>query len=249
MLSLLCCIGEIMEKFITSFKAAFYLNFIKGAKWKWLVKGLGVTLQIALVAVIIGTVLGAVTAIIRLSYEQNGKKVFGFPGFMLKVGNALCKFYVTVIRGTPVIVQLLIMFFVIMASSKNGQLVATLTFGINSGAYVSEIFRSGFLSVDNGQFEAGRSLGLSYMQTMVKVIMPQAVRTIIPTLCNEFITLLKETSVAGYVAVTDLTRAGDLIRGSTMSAFMPLFAVALIYLALVAILTKLVGVIEKKLKN
>ena len=136
-----------------------------------------------------------------------------------------------------------------MASSKNGQLVATLTFGINSGAYVSEIFRSGFLSVDNGQFEAGRSLGLSYMQTMVKVIMPQAVRTIIPTLCNEFITLLKETSVAGYVAVTDLTRAGDLIRGSTMSAFMPLFAVALIYLALVVILTKLVGVIEKKLKN
>ena len=234
-----------MEKFITSFKAAFYLNFIKGAKWKWLVKGLGVTLQIALVAVIIGTVLGAVTAIIRLSYEQNGKKVFGFPGFMLKVGNALCKFYVTVIRGTPVIVQLLIMFFVIMASSKNGQLVATLTFGINSGAYVSEIFRSGFLSVDNGQFEAGRSLGLDYKQTMISIILPQALKNIFPALLNEVISLLKETSISGYIGLMDLTKGGDIIRSNTYEAFLPLIAVALIYLALVMLLSHGVNKLER----
>ncbi len=230
-------------------KHDFVLNFVKGSKWKWLVRGLGVTLQIAALAVLLGTFLGAVTAVIRLAYEQNGKSAKGIGGLLLKLGNLISKVYVTVIRGTPVVVQLLIMYYIIFASSKNGRMIATLTFGINSGAYVSEIFRSGFLSVDHGQYEAARCLGLSYMQTINKIILPQAVRTIIPTLCNEFITLLKETSVAGYVTVTDLTRAGDMIRGNTFSPFMPLIAVALIYLAMVMLLTSLVGKIEKRMNS
>ena len=162
---------------------------------------------------------------------------------------AICKLYLTVIRGTPVVVQLLIMYFVIFASSRNDVLIATIAFGINSGAYVAEILRGGIMSIDGGQFEAGRSLGFNYVQTMVYIVIPQVFKSVLPTLCNEFIVLLKETSIAGYVGVVDLTKAGDLIRGRTFSAFMPLIAVALIYLVLVVVLTSLVGVLERRLRR
>ena len=141
------------------------------------------------------------------------------------------------------------MYFIIFASSRNDILIATIAFGINSGAYVAEILRGGIMSIDNGQFEAGRSLGFNYVQTMIYIIIPQVFKSVLPTLCNEFIVLLKETSIAGYVGVMDLTKAGDLIRGRTFSAFMPLIAVALIYLVLVVVLTALVGVLERRLRK
>jgi len=157
--------------------------------------------------------------------------------------------YLTVIRGTPTMVQLLIMFFIVLASSNNKVMVAVITFGVNSGAYVAEIFRSGIMSVDKGQMEAGRSLGFNYAQTMWYVIMPQAFKTVLPTLCNEFISLLKETSVSGYIAIQDLTKGGDIIRSRTYSAFMPLIAVALVYLVIVMIFTKLIQILERRLRQ
>ena len=164
--------------------------------------------------------------------------------------NLFCKLYLTVIRGTPVVVQLLIIYFVIFGSSDISKtLVAVMAFGLNSGAYVAEIFRSGIMSIDNGQFEAGRSLGFNYVQTMLHIIMPQAFKNVLPALGNEFIVLLKETSVSGYIALQDLTKAGDIIRSRTYDAFMPLIAVALIYLAMVLIFTKLVNMLERRLRS
>ena len=164
--------------------------------------------------------------------------------------NAICKLYLTVIRGTPVVVQLLIIYFVIFGSSDVSKvLVAVMAFGLNSGAYVAEIFRSGIMSVDNGQFEAGRSLGFNYVQTMMYIIMPQAFKNVLPALGNEFIVLLKETSVSGYIALQDLTKGGDIIRSRTYDAFMPLIAVALIYLAMVLVFTKLVNMLERRLRS
>lgn len=220
--------------------------------WKWLVEGLGNTLLITFFALLMGVVLGVVVAAVRSSYDKNREtmalhKSFGY--YVFSFFNAVCKLYLTVIRGTPVMVQLLIMYFIIFASSRNDILIATIAFGINSGAYVAEILRGGIMSIDNGQFEAGRSLGFNYAQTMIHIIIPQVFKSVLPTLCNEFIVLLKETSVAGYVGVMDLTKAGDLIRGRTFSAFMPLIAVALIYLILVVVLTALVGVLERRLRK
>ena len=165
------------------------------------------------------------------------------------MADRLCRLYITVIRGTPVVIQLMLMYYVIFASSNNGVLVAMLAFGLNSGAYVAEIFRGGIMSIDKGQFEAGRSLGLSYAHTMIFIIAPQVLKTVLPTLANEFIVLLKETSVAGYVAVSDLTFGGNRIRGVTYSAFMPLIAVALIYLIMVMFFTWLVGKLERRLRQ
>ena len=141
------------------------------------------------------------------------------------------------------------MLFIVFAKSNNDMFIATFAFGINSGAYVAEIFRGGIMSIDNGQFEAGRSLGFNYTQTMFYIVIPQVIKAVLPTLCNEFIVLLKETSIAGYVGIMDLTKAGDLIRGRTFSAFMPLIAVAAIYLSLVLILTRLVGILERRLRK
>ena len=160
----------------------------------------------------------------------------------------ICRVYLTVIRGTPVVVQLMIIYFVIFAWSDNGTMIAALAFGLNSGAYVAEIVRGGIMSIDNGQFEAGRSLGFNYLQTMRYIIVPQTIKNVLPSLMNEFIALLKETSVAGYVAVQDLTKAGDIIRSRTYSAFMPLIAVALIYLIVVMFFTWLVGKLERRLR-
>lgn len=219
----------------------FVTNFIADNRWKYILEGLGVTLKVTFFAVLIGIVIGFMVAVVRSTYDRTGK---------LKVLNLFCKLYLTVIRGTPVVVQLLIIYFVIFGSSDISKtLVAVMAFGLNSGAYVAEIFRSGIMSIDNGQFEAGRSLGFNYVQTMVHIIMPQAFKNVLPALGNEFIVLLKETSVSGYIALQDLTKAGDIIRSRTYDAFMPLIAVALIYLAMVLIFTKLVNMLERRLRS
>lgn len=222
-------------------KKEFILNFIEDNRWKYIVDGLKITLIVTIFAVLIGVLLGFLIAIVRTTHDKTGK---------LKILNAICKVYLTVIRGTPVVVQLMIIYFIIFGSVDISKvLVAIVAFGINSGAYVAEIFRSGIMSIDNGQFEAGRSLGFNYAQTMMYIIMPQAFKNVLPTLCNEFISLLKETSVSGYIALQDLTKGGDIIRSRTYDAFMPLIAVALIYLAMVMIFTKLVSLLERRLRN
>lgn len=243
---------ESITEWFLDFKADFTLNFIDSDRWLSLVKGLWATLQITFIALVMGILIGIVVASVRSTYDKNAESMSKNGGFgfrVLKFFNALCHIYLTVIRGTPVVVQLMIFYFIIFASSTNGLMVAAAAFGINSGAYVAEIFRGGILSIDNGQFEAGRSLGFNYLKTMVYIIIPQVFKTVLPTLCNEFIVLLKETSVAGYVGVTDLTKAGDIIRGRTFSAFMPLIAVALVYLAMVMILTYLVRLLERRLRK
>ena len=222
-------------------KKEFILNFIEDNRWKYIVDGLKITLIVTIFAVLIGVLLGFLIAIVRTTHDKTGK---------LKILNAICKVYLTVIRGTPVVVQLMIIYFIIFGSVDISKvLVAIIAFGINSGAYVAEIFRSGIMSIDNGQFEAGRSLGFNYAQTMMYIIMPQAFKNVLPTLCNEFISLLKETSVSGYIALQDLTKGGDIIRSRTYDAFMPLIAVALIYLAMVMIFTKLVRLLERRLRK
>lgn len=221
-------------------KDIFYLNFIEDDRWRYLFDGLWVTLAITLGAAVIGIIIGFLVAAIRTSYDKTGK---------LKVLNAICKFYLTITRGTPMLVQLLIIYFVILAPLQlNSVVVAIVAFGINSGAYVAEIVRSGIMSIDSGQFEASRSLGMTYGQTMINVILPQAFKNILPALLNEIIALLKETSIAGYIAIQDLTKGGYIILGRTFSAFMPLIAVALIYLILVLGMTKFTSVIERRLR-
>lgn len=239
-------------QWLANLKDDFTLNFIDGGRWKWLLEGLGHTLLITFFALLLGLLIGVVIAAVRSTYDKNREAMEmrkGVGYYLLKFFNSICNLYLTVIRGTPVVVQLLIMYFVIFASSRNSLMVAIIAFGINSGAYVAEILRGGIMSIDNGQFEAGRSLGFNYVQTMTHIIIPQVFKNVLPTLCNEFIVLLKETSVAGYVGIVDLTKAGDLIRGRTFSAFMPLIAVALIYLIMVIILTALVGVLERRLRK
>lgn len=227
--------------FIDNFITKFHSTFIEKDRWMYLLDGLKTTLLITFFAVILGMVLGFLIAIIRSTHDKTGKL-----GFL----NVLARIYLTVIRGTPVVVQLLIIYFVIFASVNVGKtFVAVLAFGLNSAAYVAEIVRSGIMSIDNGQFEAGRSLGFSYWKTMLYIIMPQAFKNVLPALGNEFIVLLKETSVAGYIALEDLTKGGDIIRSRTFSAFFPLITVALIYLIMVTIFTKLVGILERRLRN
>lgn len=222
-------------------KERFILNFVTDDRWKYITDGLKVTLEVTFLAVLIGILLGLFVAIVRSTYDKTHK---------LKILNFICNIYITVIRGTPVVVQLLIIYFVVFASMDVSKVfVAVMAFGMNSGAYVAEIFRSGIMSIDQGQFEAGRSLGFNYAQTMVHIIMPQAFKNVLPALGNEFIVLLKETSVAGYIALQDLTKGGDIIRSRTYDAFMPLIAVALIYLVMVMILSKLVALLERRLRN
>ncbi len=231
-------------------KADFILNFIEDNRWKYLTTGLGNTLKITMLALVIGVALGVIVAIIRSSHDNIVHELRpGVGKFLLKLANGVCKVYLTVFRGTPVVVQLMIMYYIIFASSRNGVLVASLAFGINSGAYVAEIFRSGIMAIDAGQMEAGRSLGFGYVATMRHIILPQAFKNVLPALANEFITLLKETSVAGYVTVRDLTMGGNIIRSVTYSPFLPLFAVALIYLAMVMFFTYLVGKLERRLRS
>ncbi len=241
-----------MGNFFQEFADKFYLCFIEDNRWTWLLDGLKNTLIITVFALIIGIVIGIIVATVRSTYDKNKdslKKKGGAGYVVLKIANTICQLFLTVIRGTPVVVQLMIMYFVILINEQNGVIVAIIAFGINSGAYVAEIFRSGIMSIDEGQFEAGRSLGFSYIQTMFYIIIPQAVKVILPMLFNELIVLIKETSVAGYVGVVDLTKAGDRIRGRTFEDFLPLFAVALVYLVIVIILTQILKVIERRLRR
>ena len=232
-----------------SLKEKFIFNFIQDERWRYITDGLKVTLEVTFFAVLLGIALGVIIAIVRSTYDKNKNSVHGLGKFVLFIMNLICKIYLTVIRGTPVVVQLMIMYFIVLVSSNNKVLVAVLAFGFNSAAYVAEIFRSGIMSIDEGQFEAGRSLGFNYVQTMRYIIIPQAFKNVLPALANEFIVLLKETSVAGYVGLVDLTKGGDIIRSRTFEAFMPLIGVAIIYLVMVMFFTWLVGILERRLRN
>lgn len=227
----------ILADFIEKFK----FNFIENSRYEFIFTGLKNTLLITLFAVIIGIVLGFMIAIVRSTHDRTGK---------MKILNAVCKAYITVIRGTPAMIQLLIMYYVIFVTYDPGIMItAIIAFGLNSAAYVAEIVRSGIMSIDEGQFEAGRSLGLNYRQTMILIILPQAFKNVLPALANEFIVLMKETSISGYIGLTDLTRGGDIIRSQTYEALLPLLAVAAIYLILVVFLTHLVSKLERRLRN
>ena len=233
-----------------TFQERFYLNFIKDARWHYLADGLRVTLEVTFFAVLIGIVLGVIVAAIRSTHDKLIDKTRSkFTKLILKFFNTIANIYLTVIRGTPVTVQLMIAYYIIFVTSNNKILVAVLAFGFNSGAYVAEIVRSGIMSIDEGQTEAGRSLGFNYVQTMFHIVLPQAFKNVLPALANEFIVLLKETSVSGYVALQDLTRGGDIIRGRTYDAFFPLLAVAAIYLIMVMGFAKLVALLERRLRK
>ena len=225
---------------MSDFIAKFQQDFIESDRYLYLLRGLGNTLLIAALAVILGIVLGFLVAIIRSTHDKH---------VGLNILNFICKVYLTIWRGTPTMVQLLIMYYIILVALDNKILVAVIAFGLNSAAYVAEIVRSGIMSVDEGQFEAGRSLGLNYTQTMRLSILPQAFKNVLPALANEFITLLKETSISGYIAIPDLTKGGDIIRSQTYDAFLPLFGVAVIYLVLVMILTAGVHKLETRLRT
>lgn len=216
-------------------------NLIEKNRWKYIVDGLQVTLTITFFALILGLLIGFMVAIVKNINKNTGK---------LKILNGLADLYLTIIRGTPVVVQLLIVYYVFFESVRIEKvIVAIITFGINSGAYQAEIFRAGIESIPKGQMEAGRSLGFNYSQTMTMIILPQAIKNILPTLGNEFISLLKETSVAGFIALEDLTKGGDIIRSQTWSPMFPLFIVAACYLILVLLLSSLIRLIEMKMKK
>ncbi len=239
-----------MNEWFTEIKAKFILDFIEKERWRYIVDGLKITLEVTFLALIFGLILGAVVAIIRTSHDQlKGEQAKSVRGFLLNVANGICRVYLTIIRGTPTLVQLLLMFFVFMVSSNSKVLVAVITFGVNSGAYVAEIFRSGIQSVDRGQMEAGRSLGLGYVDTMTQIIMPQAVKNCLPSLVNEMITLLKETSICGYIGLSELTRGGDIIRAGTFDALLPLLVVAVIYLVIVMFFTWIMSKLEGRLRE
>jgi len=228
-----------------SFIDDFYLCFLKPAadgslRGSYLLKGLGVTLEVALAAIVVGLVIGFVVSIIRSSHDKDGS----FP-----IANALARVYLAIIRGTPMVVQLLITYYIILRSVDSKVLIAILAFGINSGAYQAEIMRAGINSIDPGQAEAGRALGLSYWKTTFKIILPQAVRNVLPALGNEFIVLMKDTSIVGYIALIDLAKGGDIIRSQTYSVYLPYLTVAAIYLVLVMAFTWLLGKLECHLRN
>ena len=218
----------------------FHMAFIEGDRWQLYLDGLGVTLKIAFFAAILGLAIGTIVALMKLSTKRNGKKT---------IWAHIANIYIDIIRGTPSVLQLLIMWFIIMKSCTNGTLVAVLSFGINSGAYVAEIVRAGILAVDKGQTEAGRSLGLSGAQTMIYIVIPQAIKNVLPPIGNEFIVLLKETAIVGYVSLTDLTRAANQITSRTYEAFMPLIGAAVIYFTIIKILTILLGKLERRLRK
>ncbi|MGN0845890.1 MAG: amino acid ABC transporter permease [Kiritimatiellia bacterium] len=217
----------------------FALCFVKNARWKYLLSGLGVTLEVALSAIVLGLAIGFLVAVIRSTHDKYGR----FP-----ILNALSKVYLTIIRGTPMVVQLLICYFIIL-KSLDKVLVAILAFAINSGAYQAEIMRAGIMSIDGGQMEAGRALGLGYWQAMFRVVLPQAIRNVLPALGNEFIVLMKDTSIVGYIALRDLAKGGDIIRSQTYSVYTPYLTVAAIYLVLVMTFTWLLGKLERHLRN
>ena len=238
-----------MNIIFENLKKAIELNFIKDNRYMLIVDGLKNTLVITLFAVILGTLIGLILALIRVTYDNN-KKATGIFKIIIIVLNFIANIYITIIRGTPAVIQLMFFYFCIFTSrDANGVFVAIVAFGINSGAYLAEIFRGGINSIDKGQMEAGRSLGLSYIQTMIFIIIPQAIKVVVQSLLNEFISIIKETSIAGYVAVQDITRGGDIIRSRTYDAWTPLIAVAIIYLILTYALSLVSKNIEARFKK
>ena len=229
---------NVLQTALENWIAKLDRTFIQSGHYKLILEGLGTTVKITMGALVIGVIIGLIITLIKYFAEDSR---------VLRPFGKLCDLYVTVIRGIPVTVLLMIFYYLIMVTSTNGVLVATITFGINSGAYMAELIRSGINAVDRGQMEAGRSLGLSKMQTMRRIILPQAVRYVLPAVGNEIIALLKETSVAGYVAVVDLTRAGNLVRNNTHDMFNPLMLIALMYLLMGVLLTKALGILERRL--
>lgn len=232
--------------FFMQLQQDFYQSFIEADRWKLYLSGLGTTLLVTLGALVLGVVLGVLVAVVRSVHDQQR---LGRSNPAIGVLNVLCKLYTTVIRGTPMMVQLLIMGFVVFKSSRNLIGVSILTFGINSGAYVSEIIRGGIMSVDPGQMEAGRSLGMGYATTMRLVVIPQAVKNILPALGNELITLLKETSIVTVIGLRDLTKAAMLVQGKTFQGFMPFLGIAVLYLVMVLVLSWIMGKLERRMRQ
>ena len=238
-----------LPEWLEEFCFDIYKCFLFDNRYELYANGLVNTLILTALALLMGVVLGVVIALIRASWDKNGSEMHGISKFIMGVLNAFCQVYLTVIRGTPVLVQLMIWYFVVFASSRNGLMVAAFAFGINSGAYVAEIIRSGIMAVDAGQTEAGRSLGFSYVSTMRFIVLPQAFKAVLPALANEFIVLLKETSVASFVSVADLTYAGNVIGGVSYDYLFPLLLTAVIYLAMVMFFTYLEGKLERRLRT
>ena len=226
-----------MPEFLVNFGNDIYRNLIYADRWKMILNGLLVTLEITAAAILIGTVLGIIACLMKMSKH----KFLSIPA----------KIYITVIRGTPMMIQLLITYNIIFAPFKSvdKMVIAIIAFGINSGAYIAEIFRSGIMSVDKGQIEAGRSLGLKNWQTMTSIVLPQALKNCLPTYVSEFIVLIKETSIVGYIALEDLTRASDIIQSRTYSPFVPLITAALVYLTMTLVLSWLFGKLERRLRE
>ena len=235
---------------LESLKLGLYQTFILDDNYQYFIKGLGTTLIVTIFALVLGVILGVIVAVIRSAYDQQPEKKKGLP---LKILNGICKVYLTVIRGTPMMVQLLIMWFIVWASARstdsNMLRCAILAFGINSGAYVAEIFRSGIMSIDKGQMEAGRSVGLTYAATMRYIIIPQAFKNVLPALGNELITLVKETSVVTVIGLRDLTKGAMIIQSKTYQAMVPYLAIAAIYLGIVRFLTWVMGKMERRLRQ
>ena len=229
-----------MGGMLQSFWDEVHLCFVKNGRYDYLLSGLGVTLEVALSAILLGLAIGFLVAVVRATHDKYGR----FP-----VLNLLSKAYLTVVRGTPMVVQLLITYYIILRSVDSKVAIAILAFGINSGAYQAEIIRAGITSIDPGQMEAGRALGLSYWRTMLRIILPQAIRNVLPALGNEFIVLMKDTSIVGYIALIDLAKGGDIIRSQTYSVYLPYLTVAAIYLVLVMTFTWLLGKLERHLRN
>lgn len=220
--------------------SSIYRAFIEKDRWRTYLKGYGVTMQVAFYATLLGIIIGTIVAFMKISVRKNGK-----PTIWARIANI----YIDIIRGTPLVLQLLIMWFVVMSNTHNRVLVASLTFAINSGAYVAEIVRAGILAVDKGQTEAGRSLGLSNLQTMRYIVLPQAFKNILPPLGNEFIVLIKETAIVGYVGLSDLTRVSNQMTSTLYDAFTPLIGAAIVYFVTVKILTILLAKLERRLRK
>lgn len=235
-----------MLEWLTNFVEKFYQTMIVDDRYMQIFWGLGNTLLITVCAILMGTVIGTIIAMIKAKVFNPRNVVLKV---ILKVLDVIGSFYLTVIRGTPMILQLMIMYYAILTNITNGVKVACIAFGINSGAYVAEVIRTGILSVDKGQMEAGRSLGLTQTTTMFKIIFPQALKNVLPALGNEFIALLKETSVAGYIGIHDLTKGSDIIRTTTYESFIPLISAGVVYLVLVIGLTSLLGCFERRLRK
>ncbi len=235
-----------LPQWASKFFYQLWQTFVFEDRWQLFLGGLEMTFIVTIGALILGVVIGMVVAIIRSSHDLSRGK----PNFILRILNSICKIYITVLRGTPLMVQLLIMGFVVMVPKTNFDTVmcGIITLGINSGAYVAEIARSGIMSIPAGQMEAGRSLGLNYVQTMANIILPQAFKNILPALGNELIALLKETSLVTTIALTDVTKAAQVVTSRTYDAFVPYISLAVIYLVLVMALTKALGVLERRLR-